>query len=264
MNNRIHEDVLINALQVRWLIPLLLAAGLCLQGNTAYAAGWKIVDAATLYSWMQTEAEKVTLINVMSRIECLDHRIPGSLCIACEEFDKRLSEVPREGKVILYCESDACIRSCQAGDLAVRKGFTNIYVLKGGMPAWKQAGYALESRDRIARVPIRSVKAQELENWRGIHQDALILDIRSEAAYSESFLPGAVNIPLYQLHKRYRELPERRPILIVDDQGFRSFIAGSYLFHKGFHDINRLFGGMKAVNAIQGKTAGKTAGKTGQ
>jgi len=239
----------------RLLIFLLLAAGLCVPGYTAYAAGWKIVDAQILHGWMKTE--HVTLINVMSRIECQDHRIPGSLCIACEEFEKRLSEVPREGKVVLYCETEACTRSCNAGEVAVRKGLTNIYVLKGGMPAWKKAGYALESPQRIVRVPIQSIKARELDSWRGRYRDALILDIRSEAAYAGNHLQGALNIPFYRLHERYGQLPERRPLLIVDDRGFRSFLAGSYLFHKGFRDVKRLFGGMAAWNAAKENRKGK-------
>jgi rhodanese-related sulfurtransferase len=249
--NKLFREGAMTGLFFRSLLISLLAAGFCLHGSVADAGGWKIVEPQALHGWMKTD--KVVLINVMSRIECLDHRIPGSLCIACEEFEKRLSEVPRDVKVILYCESESCTRSCNAGEVAVRNGLTNIYVLTGGMPAWKKAGYTLESLQRIERVPVRSVKAQELEHWRGSHQDTLILDIRSEAAYAGNSLPGAVNIPFYQLHKRYGELPERRPLLIVDDQGFRSFLAGSYLYRKGFHDINRLFGGMNAVKAAQGK-----------
>jgi len=255
MNRLPCEGIMTSFFPKALFVSLFFAAGLCLHGSMAYAAGWKIVEVQTLHDWMKTE--QVTLINVMSRIECLDHRIPGSLCIACEEFEKRLSEVPRKGTVILYCESEACTRSCNAGEVAVRKGLTNIYVLKGGMPAWKRAGYTLESPQRIVRVPIRSVKAHELDNWRGSHRNALILDIRSEAAYAGNHLPGAVNIPFYRLHERYGELPERRPLLIVDDQGFRSFLAGSYLFHKWFRTINRLFGGMTAWNAAKGHKQGR-------
>jgi len=210
--------------------------------RTVQAAGWKIVEVQTLHDWLQKE--KITLVNVMSRIECLDHRIPGSLCIACEEFEKRLSEIPREGKLILYCETEGCTRSCQAGEVAVRKGMTNIYILKGGMPAWKQAGYILESPKRIQRVPVKAIKANGFKSFLARHRNAVIMDIRSEPSYLRNHLPEAVNIPFYQLHKRYRELSKDRPILIVDDQGFRSFLAGSYLVRKGFQDVSRLFGGM--------------------
>lgn len=253
MNSRSREGVMTDSLFRKLLIPFLLLAGLCLPGVAVHAADCKTVDAETLYGWMKTKAEPITLINVMSLIECLDHRIPGSLCISREEFESRLSEVPREGKVILYCETETGIRSCQAGEAALRRGMTNIYILKGGMPAWKAAGYSLESVQRVARVPVQAIKALEYKSWRSENWNALILDIRSEAVFAKDHLPEAVNIPMYQLHKRYGELPENRPILIVDDQGFRTFLAASYLFQKGFHNLSRLFGGMNAWHAIKGK-----------
>ncbi len=166
MNSRSREGVMTDSLFRKLLIPFLLLAGLCLPGVAVHAADCKTVDAETLYGWMKTKAEPITLINVMSLIECLDHRIPGSLCISREEFESRLSEVPREGKVILYCETETGIRSCQAGEAALRRGMTNIYILKGGMPAWKAAGYSLESVQRVARVPVQAIKALEYKSWR--------------------------------------------------------------------------------------------------
>ena len=38
-------------------------------------------------------------------------------------------------------------------------------------------------------------------------------------------------------------------LMLVDDQGFRSFLAASYLARKGFR-VTRLFGGIAAWNAL--------------
>ena len=215
--------------------------------SPAGAREWKMVDPETLNAWLKKEP--LTLVNVMSRIECLDHQIRGSLCIACEEFKGELATIPKDRKLVLYCESETCTRSCLAAEEAVRAGMKDVYVLEGGMPAWKGSGYSLESLQRIQRMPISSVKADELTAWLNCHSAFSVLDIRSQEKFGKGHLPGAMNIPLYQLHERYNELPHDRALLVVDDQGFRSFLAASYLARKGFQVV-RLFGGMTAWKAF--------------
>jgi len=221
----------------------MLAIALALPASLTAAQGWRMVKAETLDSWLKTE--QLTLVNVMSRIECLDHRIAGSECIACEEFKDKLSSIPRDRKLVLYCESEVCTRSCLAADEAVKAGMKDVYVLEAGMPAWKAAGFTLESVQRVPRMPVSSVKADELTDWLDRHPEFMVLDIRSREKYEKGHLKGAMSIPLHQLHERYNELPNDRALLLVDDQGFRSFLAASYLARKGFRVI-RLFGGMAA------------------
>ncbi len=220
-------------LTIAWALPAPLTA----------AQSWKMVKAETLDSWLKTE--QLTLVNVMSRIECLDHRIAGSECIACEEFKDRLSSIPRDRKLVIYCESEVCTRSCLAADEATKAGLKDVYVLEGGMPAWKAAGFTLESVQRIPRMPVSSVKATEIKTWMNRHPEFMVLDIRSREKYEKGHLDGAMSIPLHQLHERYQEIPHDRALMLVDDQGFRSFLAASYLARKGFK-VMRLFGGMAA------------------
>ncbi len=221
---------------------VLLAAGVAMIPCQCAAADFENVDAKTLKSW--TSTEKLTLVNVMSRIECLDHRIPGSLCIACEEFRDKASILPKDRKIIFTCETDVCTRSCRAAREAKAMGFSKAYVLAGGMPAWKGAGYSLESVQRVPRLPVRAVKAEELQRWMRDNRNHLMLDIRSAESFKKGHIEGAVNIPLYLLHERYQELPHDRYLLVVDDRGFRSFLAASWLSRKGLRTA-RLFGGME-------------------
>lgn len=235
-----------NSARIRFLLHacLILAVFACSRPPSPEDdQGWMKVEARTLDSWTRTE--KLTLVNVMSRIECLDHRIAGSQCIACEEFKDNLSSIPRDRKLVLYCESEVCTRSCLAADEAVQAGMKEVYVLDGGMPAWKAAGFTLESVQRVPRMPVSSVKAGELTAWLDRHPEYVVLDIRARERYEKDHLEGALNIPLYQLHERYHELPHDRSLMVVDDQGFRSFLAASYLARRGFK-VMRLFGGMAA------------------
>ncbi|HOJ13394.1 MAG TPA: rhodanese-like domain-containing protein [Deltaproteobacteria bacterium] len=222
---------------------LLALALFCLvQAQPAQSRqGWRFVSPDTLEGWMRTD--QVTLVNVMSRIECLDHRIARSVCIACEQFASSMETLRKDVKLVLYCESEMCHRSCLAADEAVKAGFREVYVLNGGLPAWKRAGYATESVQRVKRRPIPAVKAEELKRWLMRHGQYAVLDIRSREQYRREHLDGAVNIPFSELHERYHELARDRGYLVVDDQGFRSFLASCYLAEKGFQVV-RLYGGM--------------------
>ncbi|MGC9325870.1 MAG: rhodanese-like domain-containing protein [Desulfomonilia bacterium] len=197
--------------------------------------------------------EDIQLINTMSTIECLDHTISGAICIPCPVFDRMAPELlPRKDQLLVFfCESPSCHRSEHAAEKASLLGYTNIAILKGGLPEWKHAGYDVESKRRIPRRGIESIKPKRLDSWLDEHKNVLIVDLRSEDLYADNHLPGAVNIPMDVLHERYLELPMDRMLLVVDERGYRSFLGACYLSWKGYVDVKRLFGGMenwKAAN----------------
>lgn len=199
------------------------------------------------------ESERVVLINTMSDIECMDHRIPRSVCLPCEEVGAKLGRiaVDKEAPVIFYCESERCIRSCLAAAEARKLGYQRVYTLKGGLSAWREAGYGTESPDRIPRQTVFSVRPSQAASWLAERQHILILDIRSRDVFKEGHIEGAVNIPMHELHRSYGDIPHDRRIVVVDQNGYRSFLAASYLVRKGFGDVVRLLGGMDRWNQYQ-------------
>ncbi len=232
-------------------LMLILALAACAKPQEPLPP-WKTVDAATLKSMMASG--KVSVFNTMSEIECLDHRIPGTKCLSCEEIENSPAGLPadKDQALVLYCESEGCYRSCRAADAAIRYGYKNVYVLAGGVSAWKQAGYPMESVERIPRSPVVSVKAPDLKEMLATRKDILLVDIRSEKSFKEGHIEGAVNIPLYQITRRYDEIPLDRTVVLIDDRGFRTFLAGSYLDRKGFR-VMRLFAGMQGWAQMLGK-----------
>jgi hydroxyacylglutathione hydrolase len=211
------------------------------------------IDPAALVDLMK-EADAV-VIDTMSSLECMDHRIPYSQCIPLEELDKRLPESFPEKKqrLIFYCESEECPR----GGLAYRKaellGYENISVLEGGIAAWKKAGYGIERVKRVKREPVISIKATKLQSLMKEKKGLLILDVRSEDVFRTDHIDNSKNMPLYVLHKRLREIPKNVPVLVVDENGRRSFLVCCYLINNGITDVTRLFGGMEAVANLEGK-----------
>lgn len=211
------------------------------------------------------QVENPVLIDTMSEIECRDHRIPGSLCLACEEVTDKLPQLvqDRDKPVVFYCESERCYRGCLAATDAKKLGYKRVYMLAGGLPVWKGAGYDIESAERIPRQPVQSLKPYQFERWLDAKKDFLIVDIRSEEFFSDDHLQGAVNVPMYQLHRRYAEIPQDRTIVLVDQNGLRSSLAASYLVRKNFEKVVRLFGGMDAWNKFVAQEEQKKKLKAG-
>lgn len=65
-------------------------------------------------------------------------------------------------------------------------------------------------RDPLAAAPrVTATEARQAV----VSGNALLVDVRSEQAYREGHLPGAVSIPLEQLPQRMGELPRDRQII---------------------------------------------------
>jgi len=228
-----------------WTVALLSVLFAVSSAQAAEPAP-NLLEPAELRQMFQ-RGEDIVLIDTMSRLECMDHSIPGSLCVADEEFAAHAPKLfpDKNRHLVFYCESDRCYRSRETAAIALQQGYTRVSVLRGGIPAWKEAGFDTISQERIPRVPAESIKPDRLARLLLEKRDLLILDIRREERFREGHLPGAINIPLFRLHERYQELPLNRPVLVVDDRGLRSFLVSSYLVRKGVADVKRLFGGME-------------------
>ena len=89
---------------------------------------------------------------------------------------------------------------------------------------------------------------------RGVSPDALrldapglqLLDVRTEPEHLISAIPGAINIPLTELHERLAELDPARPTVVVCKVGRRAYTAALQLEREGFTDVRILDGGMSA------------------
>ncbi len=236
--------------RTNWIGTAALLSALLAVSPAAAEPAPSLIEPAALRQMLQ-RGDDLTLINTMSRLECMDHSIPGSLCIAGEEFPgQALKLVPDKNRpLVFYDENNQGAGSQKTAAIAIQKGYHRVSVLRGGIDGWKEAGFDTVSQVRIPRAPVESIKPARLAQWLSEKRDLLILDIRGEARFREGHLPGAINIPLHRLHERYDEIPLNRQILVVDDRGLRSFLACSYLARKEIVDVKRLFGGMERWRA---------------
>ncbi len=71
--------------------------------------------------------------------------IKGAINVPASEIEKRLSELPADKPVIVYCSSYSCTASLVAAKKLAELGRGNIYRFVGGLLEWKTANLPTES-----------------------------------------------------------------------------------------------------------------------
>jgi len=102
---------------------------------------------------------------------------------------------------------------------------------------------------------VQHLSADQVDTWRGVHYDGLVLDIRSPAEWDDDLghMDGAVNVPVNELEARLVELDRFRAgaVLVYDRTGASTARAGQVLVTHGFRDVTVLDGGLKAYRDWQ-------------
>lgn len=132
------------------VIFLLLILGIFHAG--AARAGHGIEDtidtlAAERVKQLMDAGEKLTFVDLRPAKEYQQSRLPGARSIPIAEIAARYGEIPKAGRVVLYCD-------CKTYDVADRavfleyRGFRNIFVMPEGYSGWVKRGYPLDSSRR--------------------------------------------------------------------------------------------------------------------
>lgn len=82
------------------------------------------------------------LLDVRTQGEYDDGHISGSILIPVQVIESRLDELPKDGKILIYCRSGR--RSADASRILIDNGFQQVYNMKGGIIDWTNSGYKLE------------------------------------------------------------------------------------------------------------------------
>ena len=92
------------------------------------------------------KGEKLSIVDLRHPLDVLaaPQLIPGATCISPQDIDKRISEIPKDAEVVLYCTCPDEGSSLTAYRKMKDRGFRNVKVLTGGLPAWKRAKLPLQ------------------------------------------------------------------------------------------------------------------------
>src|SRR5581483_6596494 len=123
----------------------------------------------------------------------------------------------------------------------MRMGFRDVAALAGGLPAWEQAGGAVErgrpaaapfgwdaARAAVPRVAPRELDAA-LHGTHGELAGAALIDVDQSDAYARGHVPGAAWICRSRLEARLgATAPDRsRPVVVTCGDGVASTLAAA-------------------------------------
>lgn len=121
-----------------------------------------------------------------------------------------------------------------------RVGFDNtLGYLKGGLEAWKAAGF---DTDSIASISPEQFAAEKNTT------KLPIVDSRKPGEYSAEHVENAVNIPLDFVNSHLSEIPKNEDFYLHCAGGYRSVIMSSILKARGFHNMINV---EKGINGIR-------------
>jgi rhodanese-related sulfurtransferase len=98
-------------------------------------------------------------------------------------------------------------------------------------------------RLKLSAHRVSPLEATHLMN----HQNAIVVDIRSQDAFRSGHIVGAISLPLTDLEKQSKKLEKylKQPIIIVCATSLESSRAANFLLKNGYN-ANILAGGVRA------------------
>jgi rhodanese-related sulfurtransferase len=91
---------------------------------------------------------KVTVLDVRPVEEYQAGHIPGAISIPLEDLKRRLSDLPRDQEVVVYCRGPYCVFAIQAVETLRAKGF-NAVRLEEGVQDWRAMGFSVAVGDEV-------------------------------------------------------------------------------------------------------------------
>ncbi|CAG9251943.1 Rhodanese-related sulfurtransferase [Paraburkholderia unamae] len=201
------------------------------------------IQRATLHTWLTQGGLGPTA----HELAVLDVREPAAFGNGAPLYATNLplarldvevaNHVPRRSvRVVLVDDGDG--DAARAAAVLDRLGYTDLYVLAGGVPAWKAADalgqptfdipgniFAGSIRDLQATPSIDAVRLQAL---RDEGRDVVVLDTRTPAEFADAHVPGALNAPGEEILQRFLDVvPDPNTFVVVSCAGLPRAIIGA-------------------------------------
>lgn len=179
------------------------------------------------------------ILDVRHQIDFVSGHVPRSIFIGLDgDF------APWVGALIADVEQPILLitdpgREEEAVTRLSRVGFDKtLGYLKGGFPAWKNAGKETDTLTSISVDTFESVLDGE---------NAMVFDVRKESEFAAAHIKNAKNIPLSHLNVHLAKFPKDKTSYIHCAGGYRSVIAASILKSRGMHNLIDVGGGFDHI-----------------
>ncbi|MBT2968667.1 MAG: sulfurtransferase [gamma proteobacterium symbiont of Ctena orbiculata] len=103
----------------------------------------KEIDAHDLQTRLN-EGDNFLLLDIRSAGELAQGVLPEAVHMPMHLIPLRISELPKDKEIVLYCHSGA--RSYHACAYLAQQGIENAINLRGGILGWARSGFQLDAR----------------------------------------------------------------------------------------------------------------------
>jgi len=194
---------------------------------------------------MLGDGEEIAIVDLREELIYSQNHLLFARSVPLSRLELKFARlVPRRGTRIVLCDDDDGLAARAAAILA-QAGYTNLFYLAGGVPAWSKAGLELfsgvhvpskafgEFIEHASETP--SVSAEELEQLMRSGTDMVVLDSRPFDEYHRMSIPTGVDVPGAELVLRIRDIaPSPDTLVVVNCAGrTRSIIGAQSLINAG-------------------------------
>ena len=177
------------------------------------------VTPVELKKWRDTN-QRFEIIDVRAPEDFAAGHLMGARNVPFYHIGK--AGLPKDRPLILYCSSQQCSLSSEAVGALLKRGYSKVWTLLGGLEAGLAQGLGGEQTAIAKKLPSRRITAENLVLKIRASNPPMIVDVRPELEYKAGHLPGALNIPLEQLSQRTAQLPMGREVVVYDRNSTRS------------------------------------------
>ena len=188
------------------------------------------------------ESMDALVLDTRSKENFSSEHIPGSIFIGVDD-----NFAPWVGTLITDLQQPILFLADEGREEEIvvrlsRVGYDNaVGYLKGGITAWKEAGFETEK--------LKEINADEfatLYNMDSRHIN--LLDARRKSEFDSEHLVGAVNFPLDFINNNMVQLDKNKKYYIHCAGGYRSVIMASILKSRGYGNLVNILGGYKSLS----------------
>lgn len=202
------------------------------------------------------ENNQVLFLDVRDFFAFEKSHVEGALHMPLELLSSRLHSLPKNKTILIYDETGK--KGHQALRWLINSGFKEVINISGGYISLQRYASSFGFKNlRVEALPvlIKSIKQEEqTEEKKTVKIDEgnkpLIVDVRTPTEFKSGAVEGAINIPLDELQRRYKELGDNlsREITVYCASGARSAYAQNLLEQLGYTRVSN-GGGISAMIA---------------
>jgi NADPH-dependent 2,4-dienoyl-CoA reductase/sulfur reductase-like enzyme/rhodanese-related sulfurtransferase len=212
------------------------------------------------------EGKQPVFVDVRDFFAFEKSHIQGSVHLPLEMLVQQALQLPKDKLLVVLDDNGK--KGHQALRTLMGAGLSNVVNVSGGYLSLQRQARTLGFKNiKVDLLPVEpkvvgeaSDEVEETVPQQKVSDGPIVVDVRTPGEFRSGAVPGAINIPLDEIERRYVELGQNpaREIVVYCASGARSAYAQMYLQQLGYGNVTN-GGGVSAMMARHAKASQPTA-----